>query len=368
MDLEFTFSVARLVIQTNFAPVISMLVLIAFIKTNINFTDKINRYFYYACAGSILLTASDNMRFITAHMTEPNIFRYISAGAGYTLRPLVLYLIAIIVGRNTSKKHSIYVIPLAICAFISMISIFPIGKGIMFSFSPENKFIRGPLGFLSHAICAIYAIQIIYYSIKNLNNNKYEPIVVIIMGLSAVIAALMENRYKFDFVLSQVFISAIIYYYFFLMTQDYKKDPLTKFLNRRCFYLELNHQLKSPMVLLSMDLNNLKLFNDTMGHAAGDRALITAANFMNEIFAKHAKIYRTGGDEFMAVFTKNDFDQVEAFVHDFQKALSTTEYQVACGIAQYNPGDDIEKVITLSDERMYSHKVKLKNSESFKKI
>ena len=68
------------------------------------------------------------------------------------------------------------------------------------------------------------------------------------------------------------------------------------------------------------------------------------------------------------VFTKQDKAFIEKLVEDFLVALKATEYQVACGIAEYLPGDDIEKVITLSDERMYSHKVKLKNSESFKKI
>ena len=366
--MEFIFSIPRLVIQTNFAPVISMLVLLAFIRTNINFPDHITRYFFYACAAALLLTLSDNMRFITAHMTEPSIYRYISAGCGYILRPLILYLVAIIISRKTAENRFVYVIPLFICAIFSIISIFPAGKGIMFSFNAENKFIRGPLGFLSHLVCFIYAFQIIFSSIKNLNNNKHEPIVVVIMGSSAVVAAFMENKYKFDFILSQVFISSIIYYYFFLVTQAYKKDPLTNFLNRRCFYLEINHLLKNHMILLSMDLNNLKIYNDTMGHAAGDRALVTSAKLMEKYFSNHGKIYRTGGDEFMVVFTKSSLEEVENFVKDFQEALQKTEYRVACGLAQYTPGDNIEKVITLSDERMYSHKVKLKNSESFRKI
>ncbi len=117
-----------------------------------------------------------------------------------------------------------------------------------------------------------------------------------------------------------------------------------------------------------MDLNNLKLYNDTKGHAAGDRALITVTEIMDDVFGRHAKLFRTGGDEFMAIFTKQDKEYIEKLVDDFQTALNATEYKVACGIAEYVPGDDIEKVITLSDERMYSHKVKLKNSESFKKI
>lgn len=122
------------------------------------------------------------------------------------------------------------------------------------------------------------------------------------------------------------------------------------------------------MIILSMDLNNLKVFNDTRGHAAGDRALVTVSQIMEDVFIPHARLYRTGGDEFMAIFTKQDKAFIEKLVDDFQAALKATEYKVACGVAEYFPGDDIEKVITLSDERMYSHKVKLKNSDSFEKI
>ena len=117
-----------------------------------------------------------------------------------------------------------------------------------------------------------------------------------------------------------------------------------------------------------MDLNNLKVYNDTKGHAAGDRALVTVSEIMEDVFSKYAKLYRTGGDEFMAIFTKQDKSFIEKLVEVFQAALKATEYMVACGLAEYTPGDDIEKVITLSDERMYSHKVKLKNNASFKKI
>lgn len=366
--MEFTFSTTRLLIQTEFAPLVSVFILIAFIKTNVSFSDSINRHFLFACAAAIFLTASDSMRFISAHLDHPTIYRYISAGVGYMLRPLILYLLSVISARYKIKKRLFFCLPLILCAIVSLVSIFPFGQGIMFSFSPDNKFIRGPLGFFSHIVCAIYAFQIVFFSLKRFNHNKYEPIIVIIMEIAAFTATMMENRSKYDFILSQVMISSIIFYYFFLLTQTYKRDTLTHFLNRRCFYLEINHLIKSPMILLSMDLNNLKIINDNMGHAAGDKALITASEEMAKCFSKHAKLYRTGGDEFMAIFTKNEFQYVEKLVENFQNVLNATEYRVACGIAQYRPGDDIEKVITLSDERMYSHKVKLKNSESFKKI
>lgn len=366
--MEFSFSALRFILQTNFAPLVSVFVLFAFIKTNITFTDKINRYFIFICIALLLLTIADNMRFYTSQLPHPNIYRYIAIGVGYVLRPSIIFLLTMLASRYKRKINTIFIIPLILCSAISIISIFPFSKGIMFSFTEDNKIIRGPFGFFSQCLAIFYSIQTIYYSFKNSNTNRIEPFVLIVIEIAALIAFIMEHSFKYDFVLSQVLITSIIFYYFFLLTQTYKRDTLTGLLNRRCFYLEINHLIKNPMILLSMDLNNLKMYNDTQGHAAGDKALITVTKIMGEVFFKHAKLYRTGGDEFMAIFTKHDLKYVENLVEQFQAALHATEYRVACGVAQYIPGDNIEQVITLSDERMYSHKVKLKNTESFKKI
>ncbi len=362
--MEFTFSTARLLIQTEFAPLVSVLVLIAFIKTNVSFSDSTNRSFLLACGAAILLTASDSMRFISAHMDHPTVYRYISAGVGYALRPLILYRLSVISARYKIKRNRLFTIPLIFCVIISLTNIFPFAHGLMFDFNEANKFVRGPFGFLSHIVCVFYAFQVVYYSLKNFNYNKYEPIIVIIMEIAAFTATLMENRYKYDFVLSQVLISSIIFYYFFLLTQTYKRDTLTHFLNRRCFYLELKHLQKEPLIILSMDLNNLKMFNDTQGHAAGDKAIVTVTTEMFKTFNRYAKLYRTGGDEFMAIFRKSSISEVINLVSVFQKNLEKTEYQVACGYASYTPGDDIEKIISLSDERMYENKVNLKQSKN----
>ena len=366
--MVFSFSAARLLFFVNFPPIVSIIILVAFIKTNVTFSDTINRIFFMACATVFLLVAADSTRFVTARMAQPTFLRYFSKAVGYILRPLVIYLITLIAKRKKTQKLFLYSIPLLFCVIVCFLNLFPFARGIMFICDESNVFHRGPLGFTPHLVCLFYALFLLYYSFKNFSHNKYEPLVVIIIELAAFTAMLGEMLYDFDFILSQVLVSSVIFYYFFLMTMTYKRDPLTHLLNRRCFYLEVNHLQKSKMVILSMDLNNLKVYNDTKGHSAGDRALITVSQIMEDIFSKHAKLYRTGGDEFMAIFTKHDKAFVENLVADFQISLKATEYMVACGIAEYTPGDDIEKVITLSDERMYSHKVKLKNSDSFKKI
>lgn len=366
--MDFTFSLERFLVQTNFTAISSIVVLIAFIKTNVSFSDRINRFFLLSCSLALILTISDNTRFITAHLDQPNIFRYISAGVGYAIRPSIIYILAIIAGRHEKKINLLIIIPLYFCILVSIMSIFPFSKGIMFSFSQTNDFVRGPLGFLSHITCGIYSVFIIYFSIRNLKYNRYELIVVVFILLAGITAAFLENKFKFDFILSQVIVAGIIFYYLYLCVQTYKRDTLTNLMNRRCFYLELNHLLKNDLILLSMDLNNLKHYNDTLGHSAGDRALVTTTKYMLSHFSKDAKIYRTGGDEFMAIFTGKDELFVKNLVEDFQKDLNNTEYRVACGVAKYSSGDDIEKIITLSDERMYSDKVKIKNQEAFKTL
>ena len=366
--MVFSFSAARLLFFVNFAPVVSIIILVAFIKTNVTFSDVINRVFFLVCAAVFLLIIADSTRFVTARMPHPGFLRYFSKSIGYILRVSIIYLTTLIAKRSKTKRIFLYTLPLLICVILIIINFTPFGRGLLFSCDENNVFHRGPLGFSPHFICLIYSIFLLYYSFKNFSHNRYEPLVVIIIEVAAFTAMTVEILYDFDFILCHVLVSSVIFYYFFLTTMTYKRDPLTKLLNRRCFYLEVNHLKKSKMIILSMDLNNLKVYNDTKGHAAGDRALVTVSQIMEEVFNTHARLYRTGGDEFMAIFTKQDKDFIEKLVGDFQSALNATEYKVACGIAEYLPGDDIEKVITLSDERMYSHKVKLKNSESFKKI
>ena len=366
--MVFSFSAARLLFFVNFPPIVSIIILVAFIKTNVTFSDIINRIFFVACASVFLLVVADSTRFVTARMDHPTFLRYFSKAVGYILRVLVIYLITLIAKRRKSRHPFLYSLPLLFCIIICILNTLPFGKGLMFTCDDNNVFHRGPFGYTPHLICLIYSLLLLYYSFKNFSHNKYEPLVVIIIELAAFTAMVVEMLYDFDFVLSQVLVSSVIFYYFFLMTMTYKRDTLTRLLNRRCFYLEINHLKKAKMIILSMDLNNLKVYNDTKGHAAGDRALVTVSEIMEDVFSKYAKLYRTGGDEFMAIFTKQDKSFIEKLVEVFQAALKATEYMVACGLAEYTPGDDIEKVITLSDERMYSHKVKLKNNASFKKI
>lgn len=88
-------------------------------------------------------------------------------------------------------------------------------------------------------------------------------------------------------------------------------DELTNLQNRRAFDKKIEtmkFQPQSNMAVVTFDLNNLKYTNDNFGHHAGDELIKAAANSMRKHLERFGNIYRTGGDEFVAILSGNVAD------------------------------------------------------------
>jgi GGDEF domain-containing protein len=81
-------------------------------------------------------------------------------------------------------------------------------------------------------------------------------------------------------------------------------DALTGLPNRRAWQRLLDQararyeRLADPTVIAMLDLNRLKIINDSRGHAAGDAYLVTAAAAMQRALRDTDVVARLGGDEF----------------------------------------------------------------------
>jgi diguanylate cyclase (GGDEF)-like protein len=110
-------------------------------------------------------------------------------------------------------------------------------------------------------------------------------------------------------------------------------DPLTGLPNRRELFVLLNAAIERArgenclVGVLFLDVDNFKYLNDSMGHAFGDRVLVSLAQRLQEITRSFGFSARLGGDEFTVVFERAlSIDDIRAaglgVVQAFQKPLS----------------------------------------------
>ena len=142
-------------------------------------------------------------------------------------------------------------------------------------------------------------------------------------------------------------------------------DEMTRLFNRRCYEEDLavlsGSPLSDDLVIFSVDINGLKPVNDNKGHAAGDELIRGAADCLAFSVGSSGKVYRTGGDEFMAVVHTDSPEQLRATVMKRAaewRGVYVTEVSVSVGYAasRDHPGADAEELERIADADMYSEK------------
>ena len=158
-------------------------------------------------------------------------------------------------------------------------------------------------------------------------------------------------------------------------------DSLTDLPNRANFNERLGKELEQARrgeasgVVLFIDLDDLKMVNDTYGHTYGDDIIVAAGNRIVAETSKDAFVARIGGDEFIVILPgANDRQQVIALSTRIIKAIGTkceisgTPFHMTAsiGIAAYPAdGDTSEEVVKNADNAMYAAKREGKNCWRF---
>jgi diguanylate cyclase (GGDEF)-like protein/PAS domain S-box-containing protein len=149
-------------------------------------------------------------------------------------------------------------------------------------------------------------------------------------------------------------------------------DDLTGLPNRKYFMEKLQEQISQiknsdeKVAVLFVDLDKLKLVNDTLGHDIGDVMIQTVASRLQQIVAKNGIVARLGGDEFMVMLTnltsKEDAGVISKKILNLvQKPISldmhTFYSSASIGIAIY-PDDTTDRtsLLKFSDTAMYKAK------------
>ncbi len=116
-------------------------------------------------------------------------------------------------------------------------------------------------------------------------------------------------------------------------------------------------------------MNGLKVINDTLGHKAGDEYILNASRMVCDIF-QHSRVYRVGGDEFVAILRGRDYLARKELLQELHnrsvKHIGTNDVVISGGLANFRPEDDasFHDAFERADVRMYEEKQLLKSMGS----
>lgn len=144
-------------------------------------------------------------------------------------------------------------------------------------------------------------------------------------------------------------------------------DELTGLLNRRAYeediYAHNDVTDKDEYIYMSLDVNGLKSVNDTYGHSAGDELLVGACQCMKNCLGTYGKLYRTGGDEFIAILFCSE-EKLEELLNDFEETMAEWSGKMIDSLSisygwiskNENPVLSVREMGLIADQRMYECK------------
>lgn len=149
-------------------------------------------------------------------------------------------------------------------------------------------------------------------------------------------------------------------------------DSLVDLLNREEFQKEFSRLISTKnkashtLSLIFIDLDNFKTLNDTLGHQAGDDALVKISNIIRQCIRQTDIAARFGGDEFMILIESETIEQAKAIaekvllqIFHYQKEFESEQIKLGASIGiGYSSSNtcSFEKLLKAADKACYKAK------------
>ncbi len=125
-----------------------------------------------------------------------------------------------------------------------------------------------------------------------------------------------------------------------------RTDELTGVYNRHAYEENVGHIMEEgigrDLWYIDVDINGLKATNDSKGHAAGDELIQGTADCLQRVFGSRGKVFRMGGDEFLAT--------VRSSVEDMKEMINALDEAKVNWRGRFNEELSFSKGVVCSDE------------------
>lgn len=144
-------------------------------------------------------------------------------------------------------------------------------------------------------------------------------------------------------------------------------DKLTQAYNRTYFdkkIKSLENNIQSlPISLIMVDVDGLKIINDTLGHLKGDELIVRASNMLKGLLNKDQLLVRWGGDEFIIILKNTTYKEAKYICEIIKNECLKSEYDpiplsLSLGCAtKENMNKSIEDVLKEAEKVLYKEKL-----------
>lgn len=136
-------------------------------------------------------------------------------------------------------------------------------------------------------------------------------------------------------------------------------------------WMSICREHNSPLALIFIDVDDLKIINDVNGHSTGDSVLSDLAKLIQRELHSSDILARWGGDEFVVLLPNISLDEAISFSErvetDIKRTAFSHKIRVTCsfGIVEMRQDSTFETLLCEADKLMYDGKIRGKDSISY---
>lgn len=179
-----------------------------------------------------------NLEKVTGYWSEPTVLRILLSAIAYTLRAVLVYLFIRLVWpyENNKKAKLLLDIPVVICGICG---ISPFFSKVVYSFSEDNHFIRGPLGWIFMVTVILYVLLFVYYIIRQHDENeRMNTTILLLIAFFLISSTILSTIYDIEWMGRLSIVYGIVFCLFALNTNK---------LQETIYVLQENEALKHAL-------------------------------------------------------------------------------------------------------------------------